>query len=189
MGTITCSGNVPFLLLLRFVKILSFMISWEWIRSIGLDVCFGMVGFLSCLVLMVPLLWLLVLLIVLVTLLNLHLVATLLVFLQNGVPLLSLMLLRLPLCFLILPMFGLMGGLFLIVLLVCPLLALGFLLVNLLPIGIIGVGAMLIRFARLVIFRLVMVFALFQDLCSLFKELKCGVSFWLCSPLVRYTWC
>ena len=45
----------------------------------------------------------------------------------------------------------------------------GFLLINLLPIGIIGVGAMLIRFARLVIFRLVMVFALFQDLCRLFR--------------------
>ena len=44
----------------------------------------------------------------------------------------------------------------------------GFFLINLLLIGIIGVGAMLIRFARLVIFRLVMVFALFQDspVCS-----------------------
>ena len=28
-------GNVPFLLLLRYVKILRFMISWEWIRVIG----------------------------------------------------------------------------------------------------------------------------------------------------------
>ena len=50
----------------------------------------------------------------------------------------------------------------------------GFLLINLLPIGIIGVGAMLIRFARLVIVRLVMDFALFLDLSSLFRELRCG---------------
>ena len=32
------SVNAPFLLLLRSVKILSFMISWEWIRVIGLGV-------------------------------------------------------------------------------------------------------------------------------------------------------
>ena len=57
-------GNVPFLLLLRFVKILSFMISWEWIRDIGLVVCFGIVGFPNSLVSMEPLLGLLVLLIV-----------------------------------------------------------------------------------------------------------------------------
>ena len=95
MGMVTCSGNVPFLFLVRFVKILSFMISWEWIRSIGRGVCFGMVGFLSCPVLTVPLLRLLVLLIVLVTLLNLHLVATLFVFVLNGVPLMSMMKLRL----------------------------------------------------------------------------------------------
>ena len=38
IGMVICSGNVPFLLLLRFVKILDFMISWEWIRDIGLVV-------------------------------------------------------------------------------------------------------------------------------------------------------
>ena len=123
MGMVICSGNVPFLLLLRFVKILSFMISWEWIRDIGHGVCFGKVGFLSCLVLMVPLL-------------------------------------------------GLLEP--------------GFLLISLLPVGIIGVGAMLIKFARLVNFRLVMFFALLQDLSSLFRELRCGVSFLLCSPLVLF---
>ena len=33
-----------FLLSLRFVKTLSFMISWRWISRLGLSVCFGMVG-------------------------------------------------------------------------------------------------------------------------------------------------
>ena len=51
-----------------------------------LGVCFGMVGFLSCLVSREPLLGLLVLLIVLVTLLNLLLVATLLVFFAEWGP-------------------------------------------------------------------------------------------------------
>ena len=61
------------------------------------------------------LLGLLVLLIVLVTLLNLHFVATLLVFLLNGVPLMSMMRLKLPLSFQIIPMSGLTVALFLIV--------------------------------------------------------------------------
>ena len=62
-----------------------------------------------------------------------------------------------------------------------------FFFVNLLPIGIIGVGAMLIQFARLVIFRLAMVFALFQVPSSLFRELRCGryhscfAVLWCCS--------
>ena len=47
-------GNVPFLLLLRFVKILNFMISSEWIRDIGLVVYSGMVGFPNSLVSMEP---------------------------------------------------------------------------------------------------------------------------------------
>ena len=114
MGMVICSGNVPFLLLLRLVKILNFMISSEWIRDIGHSVCFGMVGFLSCLVSMEPLLGLLVLQMVPVTLLNLHLVANLLVFLLNGVPLLSLLLLKPLLCFRSLLMSGLMVALFLI---------------------------------------------------------------------------
>ena len=66
-------GNVPFLLLLRSVKILSFMISREWKRGSGPGVCFGMVGFLCSLVSMVPLLGVLMLLRVLVTLLKLRL--------------------------------------------------------------------------------------------------------------------
>ena len=56
------------------------MISSEWIRDIVLGVCFGMVGFQSSLVLMMPPLGLLMLLIVLATLLNLRLAVTLLVF-------------------------------------------------------------------------------------------------------------
>ena len=38
------SGNVPFLLLLRSVKILNFTNSWRWISLVGLDACFGMDG-------------------------------------------------------------------------------------------------------------------------------------------------
>ena len=38
-------GNVPFLLLLRFVRALSFMISLGRIRLIGPGVCSGMAGF------------------------------------------------------------------------------------------------------------------------------------------------
>ena len=52
--------------------------------------------------------------------------------------------------------------------------------------GIIGVGVMLIRFARLVIFILVRVFVLFLGLSSPFRELSCGVSFLLCNPLVLF---
>ena len=81
-------------------------------NGIGLGVCFGMVGFLSCLVSMEPPLGLLVLLTVPVTLLNLRLEATLLVFLLNGVDLLSLLLLKSPLCFRSLLMSGLMVALF-----------------------------------------------------------------------------
>ena len=73
-----------------------------------------MVGFLVSLVSMLRHLELLMLLVVQVIWLNLRLEVTLLVFLQVGVPLLSLMLLRLPLCFLIIPMSGPMVALFLI---------------------------------------------------------------------------
>ena len=118
---------------------------------------------------------LLVLLIVPLILLNLRLAGILLVFLLNGVSLLSLMLLRLPLCFLTILMSGLMVALFLIGLLVCPLLALGSLLISLLPVGIIDVGVMLIRFARLVIFSDAGDFLLFLGLSSLFSELSYGV--------------
>ena len=51
---VTFSGNAPFLLLLRFVKILSFMISSQWIRVIGQDACSGTDGFLCFLVSMEP---------------------------------------------------------------------------------------------------------------------------------------
>ena len=54
--------------------------------------------------------------------------------------------------------------------------------------GVTGVGVMLMLFALRVIFRLVEVSARFLDLFSLFKGLRCGVSFWLCSPLVLFTW-
>ena len=111
-------GNVPFLLLLRFVNILSSMISSEWIRDIGLVVYSGTVGFLVSLVSMEPPLGLLMLLIVPVIWLNLRLAGILLVFLLRGALLLILMLLRLPLCFLIILMSGLMVALFLIRLLV-----------------------------------------------------------------------
>ena len=43
---VICFGNVPFLLLLRFVRVLSFMISRGRIRFIGQGACSGMVGFL-----------------------------------------------------------------------------------------------------------------------------------------------
>ena len=66
----------------------------------------------------------------------------------------------------------------------CPLLALVFLLISLLPVGIIGVGVMLIQLARLVIFSVVGAFLLFLGHSSLFRELSYGVSFLLYSPLV-----
>ena len=86
----------------------------KWMRFIGHVACFGMAGFLCSLVSMMPPLGLLMLLIVLATLLNLRLAVTLVVFLLVGVSLLGLMLLKLRLCFLLLPMFGLVVALFLI---------------------------------------------------------------------------
>ena len=116
--------------------------------------------------------------------LSLRLAGILLVFLLRGVPLLILMLLTVPLCFLIILMSGLMVALFLIGLLVCPLLLLVSLLISLLPVGIIGVGVMLIRFARLVVFSVAGNFFLFLGLSSLFNVLSYGVLFLLYSPLV-----
>ena len=43
---VTFLGIVLFLLLLRLVKILNFMISCEWTRDTGQDACSGMAGFL-----------------------------------------------------------------------------------------------------------------------------------------------
>ena len=94
------------------------------------------------------------------------------------------MLLKLPLCFLIILMSGLMLALFLIGLLVCLLLELGSLLISLLLVGIIGVGAMLIRLVPLVVSSVAGVFLLFLDLSSLFNVLSSGVLFLLYSPLV-----
>ena len=181
-----CSGNVPFLLLLRFVKILNFMISREWIRDIGLGVCFGMVGFQSCLVSMEPLLGLLVLLIVLILLLNLRLVVTLLVFLLNGGPPVEFDAVEAASLLPDYPNVWTDGSLVLDEVTGASSSGAGFsLLTSLFLSGIIGVGAMLIRFARLVISSLVRVFVLFLGLSNLSKGLRCGVSFLLCSPLVQ----
>ena len=84
-------------------------------------------------------------------------------------------------------MSGRMVALSLIVSLVSLLQVLGSLLTSLLLSGIIGGGVILIKFAPLVMFSPVVVFALFLGLSSLSKELKRGVSFWLCRPLVRFT--
>ena len=55
-------GDCPFLLSLRFVKIMNFMTSCDWIRRIGLGAYSGMVGFQCFLVSTVPPLGLLMLL-------------------------------------------------------------------------------------------------------------------------------
>ena len=49
-------------------------------------------------------------------------------------------------------------------------------------------GVMLTMFGLMVVFSLVGVSAPFWGLCSLFRELKCRVSFWLCSLLVLCIW-
>ena len=86
--------------------------------------------------------------------------------------------------FLITPMSGLMVVLSLIRLLVFPLLVLGSLLISLTTTGVLVPGGRLIVFILLVVPRLVGVFVLFLDLCSLFRGLKCGVLFLLYNPLV-----
>ena len=52
--------------------------------------------------------------------------------------------------------------------------------------GVIG-GVMLMIFVLILMLRLVGVSALFLGLFNLFKGLRCGVLFWPCSPLVRFT--
>ena len=86
---VICSGNVPFLLLLRFVKILNFTNSWIWISLIGLDACFGMGGCLCSLVLIWVLLGRWILLRVLVICLRVLWVLTLRHFCWIGVYLLG----------------------------------------------------------------------------------------------------
>ena len=142
-----------------------------------LGVCFGMVGFLCFLVLTVPPLGLLVRLRVLVTFLKLRLGATLLVWLLNEVPLMGMTGSLFPLWFWITPMSGLMAALSLIRSLPCLLLELFFLLTSLWTSGVIVGGVMLIMFALRVKFSLAEVSVQSLGLSSLFKELRCGVSF------------
>ena len=85
------------------------------------------------------------------------------------------------------PMFGLMVAYILIRLLVCLLLELGSLLTSLIAAGVVVGGVMLMVLVRLGRFRLVEASVLFLGLSCLFKGPKCGGSFWLCSPLVRFT--
>ena len=54
-------------------------------------------------------------------------------------------------------------------------------LTNLKIAGVVVGGVMLIMFAPRVRFSLAELSAPFLGLCSLFRELKCGVSFWICS--------
>ena len=49
-------------------------------------------------------------------------------------------------------------------------------------------GAMLTVFVKIMLFRLVGASVLFLSLSNLFRELRCGVSFWLCNLLVLCTW-
>ena len=63
---------------------------------------------------------------------------------------------------------------------------LGFLLTKLRIAGVVVGGVMLIVFALGVRFRLAGSSAPFLGLCSLFRELKCGVSFWLCSLFLPF---
>ena len=65
------------------------------------------------------------------------------------------------------------------------LLELGSLLISLRTAGVVDGGVMLIVFALRVKFSLVEVSVLFLSLFSLFRELRCGVSFWLHSLLER----
>ena len=108
--------------------------------------------------------------------------------LLRGVHLMSLMWFRLLLGCRITPMSGLMVALSWIGSRVSLLLELGFLLIKLMTAGVIGGGVMLLEFAPLVMFSPVGVSALFLGLSSLFRGLRCGVSFWRCSLLLLFIW-
>ena len=54
--------------------------------------------------------------------------------------------------------------------------------------GVIGGGVMLIMFVLRVLFCPVEVSALFLGLSSLSVELRCGMSFWLCSLFLLFIW-
>ena len=71
----------------------------------------------------------------------------------------------------------------LITLLVFPLLDLGFFLISLSIFGEVIGGVMLIMFVLILTLSAVEVFVQFLGLFNLFKELKCGVLVWPCSPL------
>ena len=148
--------------LVEFVNILSFMILWRWIRLIGPGVFFGMVGCLFSLESMgVPL--------------RLRALGKVLViFLSVLVP-------DHPIVWsdashVLDQVTGVSGAVF-------------FLLASLWTFGMIGGGVMLIMFALRLMFSPVEVSVLFLGLSSLSKERRCGVSFWLCSLLVLFTWC
>ena len=79
-----------------------------------------------------------------------------------------------------------MVALFLIRSLVYILQVLGSLLTNLRSAGGVVVAVMLMVFVHIMMFRLVGVSALFLGLSSLFRGLRCLVSFWLCSPLLPF---
>ena len=61
------------------------------------------------------------------------------------------------------------------------------LLTSLRTAGLVVGGVMLILFALRVTFSPVEVSVLFLGLFSLLRELRCGVSYWLCKPLVPFT--
>ena len=82
------------------------------------------------------------------------------------------------------PVFGLMAVWFLITLLVFPLLDLGFFTHQPELFWRVICGVMLIMFVLILTLGAVEVFVLFLGLFNLFKELKCGVLFWLCGHLV-----
>ena len=105
----------------------------------------------------------------------------------NGVPLMS-MRIGLLHWYLIIPMSGRMVALSLIGSLVYLLQVLGSLLISLRTAGVIEVGVMLTAFVRMMVSHLVEVFVLYLSPSSLFKELRCGRSSWLCNLLVLSTW-
>ena len=85
-------------------------------------------------------------------------------------------------------MSGRMVALFWIDLLVSLLQVLAVLLTILSSVGVVVGGVMLIVFALRVNISLAGVSAPSLGLCSLFRELRCGVSFWLCSRLLLFIW-
>ena len=71
----------------------------------------------------------------------------------------------------------------------CLLLELGSLLTSLKTAGVVVGGVILMVFVQLEKFRLVEVSVLSLGLFSLYKEMKCGVSFWAAVLLCDSPWC